>query len=223
MAVRVLIGEDSYLVQEALRQVLADAPDVALIGVCADFDSLLNTAQAEEPDVVLTDIRMPPERTDEGIQIASRLGETNPNVGVIALSHYVDPAYVMKLLRDGCARRGYLLKERLGSRAELVGAIEEVAGGGCVIDPKVVEALVAARAKEDDSPLGGLTAREREVLTELAHGKSNAAIARTLFLTKGAVEKHINSIFSKLGLPDDSEVNRRVKATLLFLAEPDAG
>jgi DNA-binding NarL/FixJ family response regulator len=219
MAIRLLVGEDSYLIQEGLVNLLARAEELDILSVHADFDSLLAAAEAHEPDVVLTDIRMPPNGTDEGIRIAVHLGETRPAVGVIVLSQFVDPTYAVRLLEKGADRRGYILKERLGSREQLVSAIQEVAAGGCVIDQKVVEALVEERSRVADSPLAQLTGREREVLAEVAEGKSNASIASSLFLTKGAVEKHINSIFGKLGLPDDTQVNRRVTVTLLFLAD----
>jgi DNA-binding NarL/FixJ family response regulator len=223
MAVRLLVGEDNYLIQEGLERLLSRADGIELVGLHADFDTLVAAAEEVTPDVVLTDIRMPPSATDEGIRVAVRLGETRPEVGVIVLSQFVDPTYAVRLLENGSERRGYILKERLGSREQLVSAIAEVAAGGCVIDSKVVEALVAERSRAEDSPLAQLTAREREVLGEVAEGKSNASIASSLFLSKGAVEKHINSIFAKLGLPDDTEVNRRVKATLLFLAEQPGG
>jgi DNA-binding NarL/FixJ family response regulator len=222
MAIRILVGDDSYLIQEGLRNLLARAQGLDVLGFHGDYDSLLAAAEAQTPDVVLTDIRMPPDGTDEGIRIAVRLGETRPEVGVIVLSQFVDPAYAIRLLEHGSARRGYILKERLGTREQLVSAIQEVAAGGCVVDPKVVEALVEKRSQSAESPLAQLTSREREVLAEVAAGKSNASIATSLFLTKGAVEKHINSIFSKLGLPDDTEVNRRVTVTLLFLADERA-
>jgi DNA-binding NarL/FixJ family response regulator len=222
MAIRVLVGEDSYLIQEGIRRLLARARRLDLVGIHGDLESVLEAAGSERPDVVVTDIRMPPSNSDEGIRIANRLAESQPGVGVIVLSQYIEPTYVVRLLEGGSERRGYLLKERLGSREQLTAAIEEVAAGGCVVDPKVVESLVASRSQAAGSPLAPLTGREREVLAEVARGNSNAAIAGSLFLTKGAVEKHINSIFSKLGLPDDTEVNRRVKATLLFLADEQA-
>jgi len=219
MAIRLVVGEDNYLIQEGLRHLLTRAQGLDVLGVHGDYDSLLAAAEADGPDVVLTDIRMPPHGTDEGVRLAVRLGETRPHVGVIVLSQFVDPTYAIRLLANGSERRGYILKERLGSKSQLISAIEEVAAGGCVIDPKVVEALVEKRTRSAESPLSDLTAREREVLAELAQGKSNASIASSLFLTKGAVEKHINSIFGKLGLPDDTEVNRRVTVTLLYLAD----
>ena len=220
-AIRVVVAEDSLLVREGLEQLLEQSATVEVVASCATSDSLSEAIERERPDVVLTDIRMPPTRTDEGIQLASRLRETHPETGVIILSQYSEPAYVLELLEDGSDRRGYLLKERVRDRGELVSAIDTVARGGSLIDPKIVEVLVSARARAERSPLLELTAREREVLAEIATGKSNTAIAESLVLTKRAVEKHINSIFMKLGLASADDVSKRVKATLLFLADTD--
>ncbi len=178
-------------------------------------------ASGSEPDVVLTDIRMPPTSSDEGIRLAGELRETHPQIGVVVLSQFSDPIYALALLERGSDRRAYLLKERVHNRAELMAAIRAVAEGGSMIDPKIVEALVAARSRAERSPLNELTAREREVLAEIAQGKSNTAIAEALFLTKRAVEKHINSIFLKLGLADAEDVSKRVKAALMFLSDAD--
>jgi DNA-binding NarL/FixJ family response regulator len=219
VAVRVVVGEDSLLVREGVAQLLAASPSLELVAACEDFDSLMAAIERERPDVVLTDIRMPPTKSDEGVRVAARLRETHPGIGVIVLSQYSDPGYVLALLEAGSDRRGYLLKERLHDRGELVSAIGTVARGGSVIDPKVVEVLVAAKARAEGSPLAELTGREREVLAEIAEAKSNGAIADSLVLTKRAVEKHINSIFMKLGLAGADDVSKRVKATLLFLAE----
>jgi DNA-binding NarL/FixJ family response regulator len=219
MPVRVVLAEDSLLVREGLQQLLAGASDVDVVGACGDVDDLLETIERERPDVVLTDIRMPPSNTDEGVRVAARLRDTHPGIGVVVLSQYDDPAYVLKLLESGSDGRGYLLKERVHDRGQLSSAIHTVARGGSVIDPKIVEVLVAARARAERSPLLELTPREREVLAEIAEGKSNAAIAESLVLTKRAVEKHINSIFTKLGLSDADDVSKRVKAALMFLAE----
>jgi DNA-binding NarL/FixJ family response regulator len=221
MPVRLVLAEDNLLVREGLQQLLSSAADLEVVGACADLDSLLDEIERKRPDVVLTDIRMPPSKTDEGVQVAARLRETDPGVGVVVLSQYSDPAYVLKLLETGSDRRGYLLKERVHDRGQLSTAIHTVAGGGSVIDPKIVEVLVTARARAESSPLLELTAREREVLSEIAEGKSNMAIAESLVLTKRAVEKHINSIFMKLGLADADDVSKRVKATLLFLSEAE--
>jgi DNA-binding NarL/FixJ family response regulator len=222
VAVRVAIAEDSFLVREGLQQLLATSPSVEVVGACGDLDALLETIERERPDVVLTDIRMPPTNTEEGIQLAGRLRETHPGTGVVVLSQYSDPTYVLSLLEAGSDRRGYLLKDRVHDRGQLVSAIDTVARGGSVIDPKIVEVLVAAKARADRSPLSELTPREREVLAQIAEGKSNTAIAESLVLTKRAVEKHINSIFLKLGLASAMDTSKRVKATLLFLAENDA-
>jgi DNA-binding NarL/FixJ family response regulator len=219
MSVRVVLAEDNLLVREGLQQVLDGASDISVVGACADVDSLLETIERERPDVVLTDIRMPPSNTDEGVRVAARLRETDPRIGVVVLSQYDDPAYVLKLLETGSDGRGYLLKERVHDRGQLSTAIHTVAHGGSVIDPKIVEVLVAARARAEHSPLLELTPREREVLSEIAEGKSNTAIAESLVLTKRAVEKHINSIFMKLGLADADDVSKRVKATLMFLSD----
>ena len=221
MAVRVVVAEDSFLVREGLQQLLESSPTVEVAAACGDVDSLLEAIEREHPDVVLTDIRMPPTRTDEGIRVASRLRDTHPDTGVIILSQYSEPAYVLDLLERGSDRRGYLLKERVRDRGQLVSAIDTVARGGSLIDPKIVEVLVTAKARAEHSPLRELTSREREVLAEIATGKSNTAIAESLVLTKRAVEKHINSIFMKLGLAAAEDVSKRVKATLLYLAQTD--
>jgi DNA-binding NarL/FixJ family response regulator len=219
MALRLVLAEDNLLVREGLEQLLAGADGLEVVAACADRDSLLASIAEQRPDVVVTDIRMPPTRTDEGIQVAEQLRETHPDLGVVVLSQYAEPAYVLKLLEQGSDRRGYLLKERVHDRGQLSGAIRTVAEGGSVIDPKLVEVLASGRAALEQSPLRNLTAREREVLSEIAEGKSNAAIAESLVLTKRAVEKHINSIFMKLGLADAHDVSKRVKAALLFLAD----
>ena len=192
-----------------------------VVASCGDLPSLLAAVDNERPDVVVTDIRMPPTSTDEGIRVAARLRETHPEIGVVVLSNYAEPAYALALLESGSEGRAYLLKERVHDRAQLVAAIETVAAGGSVLDSKIVEPLVTAKLRLERSPLAALTGREREVLAEIAKGKSNAAIADTLVLTKRAVEKHINSIFLKLNLAFAEDVSKRVKATLLFLAETD--
>ena len=221
MSVRVALADDSLIMREGLQQLLAASPTVEVVAACGDLDSLLEAVEEQQPDVVLTDIRMPPSKTDEGVRIAAQLHEAHPDIGVIVLSQYSDPAYVLELLKSGSDRRGYLLKERVHDRGQLVSAIDTVAQGGSVIDPKIVEVLVAAKARAEHSPLSELTPREHEVLAEIAEGKSNTAIAESLVLTKRAVEKHINSIFLKLGLAAADDVSKRVKATLLFLAESD--
>jgi DNA-binding NarL/FixJ family response regulator len=219
--IRVALADDNLLVREGLEQVLA-AESVEVVASCEDLPTLLKAIDAERPDVVLTDIRMPPSKSDEGIQVAARLRETDPAVGVVVLSQYAEPSYALALLASGSDGRAYLLKERVHNRAQLVSAVEEVARGGSVIDPKVVEVLVAAKARAERSSLAELTPREREVLAEIAQGKSNNAIADSLFLTKRAVEKHINSIFLKLNLSEAEDVSKRVKAALTFLADETA-
>jgi len=218
-AIRVVIADDSYLMRQALEHVLAEAEHIEIVGSCSDRDNLLLTVEAQRPRVVVTDIRMPPTDTDEGIAVAARLRETAPDVGVVILSQYTDPRYGLALLESGSDGRAYLLKERVRYRGQLVAAIESVSTGGSVIDAKVVEALVQARHHAAASPLNELTPRELEILTYVARGHSNAAIADELFLTKRAVEKHIAAIFLKLGLTDAADVARRVKATLIYLAD----
>jgi DNA-binding NarL/FixJ family response regulator len=217
--IKVVLAEDSYLVREGVRRLLETEPDIDLVGVCEDYDSLLEAIASTEPDVLLTDIRMPPTGTDEGVRAAERLRRLRPDAGVVLLSQYADPAYALAFLEGGTEGRAYLLKERVSDLDQLLAAIREVAGGGSVIDPKVVEALVAARSRNAQSPLARLTPREREVLALLAEGRSNAAVADGLVLSERAVEKHINSIFAKLGLPEARDAHRRVKAVLLFLAD----
>jgi len=215
----VVIADDSYLIREGLVQLLASTPGLRVVAACEDYDSTMAAAESEQPDVVVTDIRMPPTNTDEGIRIARALRERAPDIGVVVLSQYSEPQYALLLLETGSAGRAYLLKERVHDRAEIASAIAQVAEGGSVIDPKIVDALVAARTRAEDSPLAELTPREHEILAEIAAGKSNAAIAESLVLTKRAVEKHINSIFLKLGLSQTEDTSKRVKATLLFLAD----
>ena len=219
MPIKVVLAEDSYLVREGVRRLLEHEPDIDLVAVCEDYDSLLEAIAGTEPDVLLTDIRMPPTGTDEGVRAAERLRRLRPDAGVVLLSQYADPAYALAFLEGGTEGRAYLLKERVSDLDQLLAAIREVAGGGSVIDPKVVEALVAARSRNAQSPLARLTPREREVLALLAEGRSNAAVADGLVLSERAVEKHINSIFAKLGLPEARDAHRRVKAVLLFLAD----
>jgi len=217
--IRLVLAEDHYLVREGMLRLLEARPDLDVVAVCDDLSSLLAAVEAERPDVVLTDIRMPPSDTDEGIQAAERLRETHPEIGVVVLSQYANPSYALALFQGGSARRAYLLKERVTDLEELEAAIRAVAEGGSVIDPKVVDALVAENARRDDSPLSQLTPRERDVLREMAEGKNNAAIADALLLTERSVEKVIHSIFLKLGLTWETAVHKRVKAVILYLAE----
>lgn len=219
LAIRIVLAEDDYLAREGIRRLLETRPDLEVVAACADLDSLLAAVDVERPDVVLTDIRMPPGGSDEGIQAAERLRETRPEIGVVVLSQFSDPEYALALLEQGSEGRAYLLKERVNDLEQLVAAIHEVAAGGSAIDSKVVDALVGARSRREDSPLDDLTPREHEVMTEMAKGKNNAAIAAALVITEPSVEKYIHSILQKLGLSWESDVHRRVKAVLLFLSE----
>jgi DNA-binding NarL/FixJ family response regulator len=221
LAIRVVVAEDAFLVREAVTRLLADASDVELVAAVADSATLLATVDEKDPDVVVTDIRMPPTGSDEGVLVAAELRASRPEIGVVVLSQYAEPGYVLKLLESGSAGRAYLLKERVHHRGQLVDAVRAVHGGGSYIDPKVVELLVRSRERVSDSPLTALTPRELETLAEIARGKSNEAIAESLVLTKRAVEKHINSIFMKLNLAGSPDVSSRVKATLMFLADSD--
>jgi len=217
MAIRIVLAEDNYLVREGVSRLLETEPTLQLAAACEDLPSLLEAVEKHKPQVVVTDIRMPPTATDEGIQASEILRESHPDVGVVVLSQYAEPEYALMLLEKGAAGRAYLLKERVSDLDQIRQAIEEVARGGSVIDPKVVEVLVAAKTRAKESPLARLTPRENEILSEMAQGKNNAAIASSLVLTERAVEKHINSIFSKLALSEEKDVHRRVKAVLLFL------
>ncbi len=223
MAIRVVLAEDHFLVREGVRSLLEAEPGIEVAAVCADLDSLLAAVDRERPDVVVTDIRMPPGHSDEGIQAAKRLRETNPNLGVVVLSHYANASYALALLDTGSAARAYVLKERVHDPDQLLAAIRAVAQGGSLIDPKVVDGLVAERARAATSPLAELTARERDVLRKMAEGKNNASIAEDLVMTERSVEKVINSMFMKLGLTWEPAVHKRVKAVVLYLAENDAG
>jgi len=218
VSIRVVLAEDHTLLREGIARLIERADDLQLIASVGDLGALVATIEQDAPDVVVTDIRMPPTGTDEGIQVAARLRAEHPDVGVVVLSQYAEPAYVLALLEGGSARRAYLLKDRVSEVDELLAAIREVAAGGSVIDPSVIDVLVSTRNRRP-SDLDRLTPREREVLGEMAQGKSNSSIASTLFLSERAVEKHTNSIFSKLGLSEERDVNRRVKAVLVYLAD----
>lgn len=219
MPIRVVLAEDHYLLREGLRRLLDAEADFEVAAVCGDLESLLSAAVRKRPDVVVTDIRMPPTNLDEGIRAAEHLRVNAPEVGVVVLSQYLEPAYALALFEGGTERRAYLLKERVHDLEELAGAIRAVAAGGSFVDPKVVEALVGAKARREHSPLNELTPRERDVLREMAEGKNNAAIAASLFLTERSVEKVIHSIFRKLGLAWEASAHKRVKAVVLYLAE----
>ncbi len=218
-----VVAEDNSLLREGISRLIEAEEDLELAGTAPDLPRLLALSEAQQPDVVVTDIRMPPTGTDEGIAAAAWLREHRPATGVVVLSQYTGPAYALDLLREGSAGRAYLLKERVAGTSELARAIRAVAEGGSVIDPMVVDELVAARSAHRTSGLSWLTTRESEILGEMAQGKSNAAIATTLGISERAVEKHTNSIFSKLGLTEEPDVNRRVKAVLMYLADDRTG
>jgi DNA-binding NarL/FixJ family response regulator len=219
VALRVVFAEDNYLVREGTSALLAEVEDLELVTTAPDFDGLVAAVDEHRPDAVLTDIRMPPTNTTEGIDAARKIRSEHPDTGVVVLSQYSEEEYAYELLKDGAEGLGYLLKERVSDIEEVARALREVAAGGSVLDPKIVEGLVSRRAREEASPLRHLTDREREVLSLMAEGKNNAGIARSLFLTERAIEKHINSLFHKLGLSEEPDVHRRVMAVLTFLRE----
>jgi DNA-binding NarL/FixJ family response regulator len=219
VALRLVVADDNFLVREGLSALLAEVEEIEVVAMATDTASLMRSVAETSPDAVLTDIRMPPTYSNEGIEAAKRIRAEHPGVGVVVLSQYVEEDYAFELLVDGVTGLGYLLKERVSDVEELVRALREVSRGGSVLDPKVVEALVARKAA-GDGPLPGLTEREREVLQEMATGRNNATIASTLFMSERAVEKHIGAVFQKLGLADERVTNRRVMAVLAYL---DAG
>jgi DNA-binding NarL/FixJ family response regulator len=219
VALRIVFAEDDYLVREGTAALLAEVGDVEIAATVGDLDALLAAVDEHRPDAVLTDIRMPPTKTTEGIDAARRIRADHPDTGVVVLSQFAEDEYAYELLKDGAEGLGYLLKERVADIEEIVRALRDVAAGGSVLDPKVVEGLVTRREREARSPLTHLTEREREVLSLMAEGKNNAAVAGSLFLTERAVEKHINSLFHKLGLSEEPNVHRRVMAVLTFLRE----
>ena len=221
VAIRVVLAEDSLLVREGVRRLLELQSGIEVTATCGDLGSLIEAVDSDEPDVVMTDIRMPPDRSDEGIRAAIQFRETHPDLGVVVLSQYAEPAYALALIEGGSARRAYLLKDRVDDAVQLVGAIESVAAGGSFIDAKVVEALVGAKTKADASPLAELTPRELDVLRAMAEGKNNAAIADSLVVAERSVEKYVHAIFTKLGLSFEDNVHRRVKAVLVYLAAQD--
>jgi DNA-binding NarL/FixJ family response regulator len=216
---RVVFAEDNYLVREGTAALLSSSDEIELAGTATDFEELLIAVDEMRPDAVLTDIRMPPTNTTEGIDAARKIRGEHPEIGVVVLSQFAEEEYAYELLKDGAKGLGYLLKERVADVEELVRALKEVTTGGSVLDPKVVEALVSAKDRMAHSPLAQITEREREVLEQMAQGKNNAAIAKSLFLTERAVEKHINSLFHKLDLSEEPDVHRRVMAVLAFLRE----
>jgi DNA-binding NarL/FixJ family response regulator len=219
----VVLAEDNTLLREGISRLIQADEELELVGVATDLPTLLALVDEHQPDVVVTDIRMPPTGSDEGIQAAAWMREHRPNIGVVVLSQYTAPQYALALLEEGSAGRAYLLKERVAGADELTRAVRTVAAGGSVIDPQVVDMLVQARSKRRTSDLEWLTPREAEILSEMAQGKSNAAIAKALNISERAVEKHSNSIFSKLGLSEEPDVNRRVKAVLVYLSAQSGG
>jgi DNA-binding NarL/FixJ family response regulator len=221
--IRVVLADDAYLLREALKHLLEGAPEIAVVGECEDASAVVGMVDAQRADLLITDIRMPPSGRDEGIRLAADLRRTHPALGVMVLSTYAEPAYALKLFEDGSDGRGYLLKDRIRDRAQMLEAVKAVADGGFVIDPTIVEDLMRSHHQASGSRLQELTPRELETLAFVAEGRSNAAIAEALVLTKRAVEKHVNSIFAKLDLEDPNLVSRRVMAALLYLnARPAA-
>lgn len=218
MTISVVLAEDNSLLRQGLVRLIELDPSLKLVGTATDLPSLLALVDEQRPDVVVSDIRMPPSHSDEGIQVAGHLRDRHPDTGLVLLSQFAEAAYALALLSGGAARRAYLLKERVADVGELTAAIRAVADGGSVIDPTVVEQLVTASTARP-SVIDSLSPRETEVLSNMAQGKSNAAIAGTLFLSERAIEKHINSIFTKLGLAEEKDLNRRVRAVLVFLKE----
>jgi DNA-binding NarL/FixJ family response regulator len=221
MTLRLVVAEDNLLVREGLLALLSTFDELDLVATCGSADELLAAVAEHDPDVVLTDIRMPPTHTDEGIQVARALRTSAPRVGVVVLSQFVEPAYALDLLADGTSRRGYVLKDHVDDIDRLVLAMQTVAAGGSYVDDAVIDALVRGRARATGSPLAALSPRETEVLSEIATGRTNTAIARVLGISEHAIEKHTSAIFAKLGLGDAEDLNRRVAAVLLFLAGRD--
>jgi DNA-binding NarL/FixJ family response regulator len=217
MVLRIVLAEDSFLMRDGINALLELDDEVDVVASCEDYDTLLAAVAEHRPDVVLTDIRMPPSQTDEGIRAADVIRAAHPGIGVVVLSQYVEPGYARRLFENGSNGRAYLLKERVADLDELGAAIRRVADGGSVVDPKVVEALIGVQASRDSVALDRLTDREREVLAEMATGKSNASIGEALHISARSVEKHINSIFSKLDLAQTDDVHRRVRAVLVYL------
>jgi DNA-binding NarL/FixJ family response regulator len=217
MALRVVLADDNFLVREGIAALLAEVDDVELVTGVGDPQSLMKAVKEHQPDAVLTDIRMPPTHTTEGIDAAKQIRADHPHIGVVVLSQYVEEDYAFELLADGVSGLGYLLKERVSDIDELVRALQDVSRGGSALDPKVVEGLMNRKASEASSPLLGLSEKERAVLDEMATGRNNATIARTLYMSERSVEKHISAVFQKLGLVDEGEMNRRVQAVLTYI------
>lgn len=220
--IRVIIADDHYLVREGTRQLLEASGEIEVLATVEDGIQLRDAVDRMDPDAVLVDIRMPPTHQMEGIEASHEIRAKHPNVGVVVLSQHANSLYAFELFKDGTAGMAYLLKDRVGDLAELLRALREVVSGGSVIDPLVVEGLLRRQQADAGRLLDTLTDREREVLGVMSQGRSNAAIAETLFISNSAVEKHINSIFAKLGLsPREAETHRRVAAVLAFLRTHD--
>lgn len=221
---RVVLADDNFLVREGVAALLGEASDIAVVGAVGDAEALLAEVATQRPDAVLTDIRMPPSFTTEGIQAARRIRAANPSVGVVVLSQFIEEDWCLALLADGSAGLGYLLKDRVTDLDELTNALHVVARGGTALDPRVLDGLLPRRMAEETSSMPTLTSRELEVLELMAAGRSNAAISARLFMSERSVEKHISSTFVKLGLAEESETNRRVAAVLAYLdARPRPG
>ena len=217
VAIRIVLAEDNYLLREGTAALLSVVPEVDLLASVGDLGSLLAAVDEFRPDVVITDIRMPPDHAVEGLNAAQKIRADYPGTGIILLSQYAEPEYVYQLMRGGAAGAGYLLKEHIADIEELTRALGQVAAGGTALDPQLVEALVTRRERQGDTPVGALSPRERQVLEQMAQGRSNAAIGRALVLTERAVQKHINSVFRKLGLSESPELDSRVAAVLRYL------
>ena len=218
MTLRLVLAEDNLLVREGLVSLLGTTDEVDLVATSENYDELLAAVDEHDPNVVLTDIRMPPNHSDEGVRAAERFRETHPDLGVVVISQFAEPEYVLAVLGEGSRGRGYVVKDRIDDLDHLLGAIRTVAAGGSFIDDAVVDILIQSRARVIDSPLQTLSPRELDVLAEIAAGRSNASVAESLHVSRHAVEKHTNAIFAKLGLTEDQEINRRVKAVLMFLS-----
>jgi DNA-binding NarL/FixJ family response regulator len=219
----VVVGDDSFLIREAIFKFISGSPRLELVAMCADGDEVRDAVERLQPDVVVTDMRMPPSGDDEGMRISEFMRSAHPTVGVVILTQHDDPKYGRALVTHGAEGRAYLLKDRIHSRRELISAIELVAHGGSAIDPHIVAGLMASPGTDEaGSALASLTPRERDVLTLMAEGRSNAAIAQELVLTRHAVEKYVGAIFEKLGLDDERVTSRRVAAVLRYLDSVDA-
>jgi len=220
--VRIVLADDAYLVREAVKHLFEGIEGVVVVGECGDAHDVPRVLEEQRADVLITDIRMPPLGEDDGIRLAAQLRATHPALGIIVLSMHANVAWALKLFESGYDGRGYLLKDRLRDRGQLLDAVITIANSGSVVDPQIVQGLIKARLRAKSSGLGELTPRERETLALVAEGRSNTAIADSMVLTKRAVEKHVHEIFAKLELGDSDQVDRRVKAALLYLTDQEA-